>query len=243
VSTAAGRFPPTHHSVVRAAGSTDPALRARAVDAVVRAYWRPVYAHLRLRWRLERPDAEDLTQEFFARALDGELFARFDPGRARFRTYLRACVDALAANEWKAARRLKRGGGAAHVPLDFAAAEGELRELYAGGADAERVFHDEWVRALFAGAVEALRLRCEAAGRTAHLALFERYDLAEGDDRRPTYAELAAELSLPVTQVTNYLAAVRRDFRRLVLERLREATADDAEFRAEARELLGLDVA
>ena len=56
---------------------------------------------------------------------------------------------------------------------------------------------------------------------------------------RPTYAELAGEFALPVTQVTNHLFAVRRDFRRLVLDRLRAATGSEEEFRAEARDLLG----
>jgi hypothetical protein len=56
---------------------------------------------------------------------------------------------------------------------------------------------------------------------------------------RPTYAQLAVELRLPVTQVTNYLAAARRELRALVLSRLRDLCASDTEFRDEARELLG----
>ena len=46
---------------------------------------------------------------------------------------------------------------------------------------------------------------------------------------------------MPVTQVTNYLAALRRRFRALVLDRLRELSASEAEFRAEARDVLGVD--
>jgi hypothetical protein len=41
--------------------------------------------------------------------------------------------------------------------------------------------------------------------------------------------------------VTNYLALARREFRRTVLEKLRELTATDEEFRREARSLLGVD--
>jgi hypothetical protein len=74
------------------------------------------------------------------------------------------------------------------------------------------------------------------------VALFERYDVDVADgERPPSYAELASEYGLPVTQVTNYLAWARRAFRSAVLERLREATGSDEEFRAEARDVLGID--
>jgi len=88
---------------------------------------------------------------------------------------------------------------------------------------------------------EALRASCEAAGKTTQFAVFQRYDLDDSPDVRPTYAQLASELAIPVTQVTNYLAFARRELRRLVLERLRSLCATDEEFRLEARELLGAD--
>ena len=58
-------------------------------------------------------------------------------------------------------------------------------------------------------------------------ALFERYDLEGPDRAQPvTYAQLAQEFGLPVTQVTNHLAAMRRLFRQLILDRLRASTAE-----------------
>lgn len=236
-------FPLTRRSVVRAAASADPETRRRGFETLVAAYWRPVYKYLRLKWRASGEDAEDLTQGFFARALEKGFFDRFDPGRARFRTYLRACLDGFVANERQSARRLKRGGGAEHVSLDFAGAEAELgRQGPPKSGDMDEYFHREWVRSLFGLAVEALRRRCAEAGKSVPFALFERYDL-EGPDaaRRPSYAELAREMAIPETQVTNHLAWARREFRRLVLETLEEATGSEEEFRAEARQLLGID--
>ena len=61
-----------------------------------------------------------------------------------------------------------------------------------------------------------------------------------GDLRRDR-VELAAEFNLTVTNVTNYLASARRDFRKIVLEKLRDLTATDDEFRREARAMLGVD--
>lgn len=241
--TVHARFPPTRGSVVLAAAHGDGEVRREALERLAASYWRPVYAYLRLRWRAAREDAEDMTQEFFAHALAKETFARFDPAKGRFRTFLRTCLDGFATNWRKAERRLKRGGGGERLPLDFAGAEAELARLAVEEAAAlspEELFHREWARGLFARAVGELRAATLAAGRTAHWALFERYDL-EGPDaaERPTYGALAAELGLTTVQVTNYLAAMRRDLRRLVLTELRAATGSEAEYRAEARALLG----
>ncbi len=130
------------------------------------------------------------------------------------------------------------------MPLDFARAESDLGHAEPrADADVDAWFHREWVRALFAAAVETLRDGCERAGRSHHFELFRRYDLApDGLDRRPTYAELAAAFALPVSQVTNRLAQMRREFRRIVLERLREMTGSDAEFEAEAQALFGREI-
>jgi RNA polymerase sigma factor (sigma-70 family) len=236
-------FPATRHSILVAARSRDPEERRRAFDVLVASYWRPVYKYLRLRWHAGAEDAEDLTQGFFARAFEKGFFDRFDPARARFRTFLRTCLDAHAGNARVAARRLKRGGAARTLSLDFADAEGELRRNPpAASADMEEYFHREWVRSVFGLAVDALRRRAESRGRGAAFEVFRRYDLKDAEaTRRPTYAELGRELGLPATQVTNHLAAMRREFRALVLETLRGQCASDGEFRAEARALLGVE--
>jgi RNA polymerase sigma factor (sigma-70 family) len=234
------------------AGIASPDLQTRRVafDALVSAYWRPVYKYVRIKWRRDRDDAADLTQEFFARAFEKGSLGRFDSARARFRTFLRVCLDGFVANEIKARGRFKRGGEASFVPFDFAAAEHELStHPKVNGADAavgatgdeEALFRQEWVRGLFSDAVSALRASCEAGGKTKQFAVFQRYDLDDDPDGRPTYAQLASELAIPVTQVTNYLAFTRRELRRLILERLRSLCATDEEFRLEARELLGVD--
>lgn len=238
-------FPETRLSLVEALASGTETDRERAIEALVTVYWRPVYYHLRGKWRANREDAEDLTQEFFADACVSGLMAAYDPRQARFRTYLRGCVDHLAANSRRAARRLKRGGGVVHLSLDFAGAERDLAtRADAGAVDPDAMFHAEWVRALFATAVAALRDRAAAGGHEVRFRLFERCDLEPMDDvGRPTYRELAAEFGLPVTQVTNHLAWARREFRRLVLQQLRAICGSEAEFRAEARELLGVEPA
>ena len=238
-----GAFPATRASVVRDLGSVDPLRRAAAHAALARSYWRPVYVYIRLRWRRSAEDAQDLTQEFFTRAFEREYLSRYDPAKARFRTFVRTCLDGFLANEDKAAGRLKRGGGVTITGVDFARFDADLAaHARSDDPDPERWFHREWIRGLFAEAVERLRAHAGAAGHGHAFTLFLRYDV-EGADagERPTYASLALETGLRVTDVTNELAWARRAFRHIVLRLLREVCASDDEFRAEARDLLGVD--
>ena len=232
-------FPVTHLSLLRRVRSADADTRIRALDALAEVYWAPIYTHIRLTHGQPPTDAEDLTQGFLANALRRDLFARYEPERARFRTFVRRCVDSYVANELQAARRQKRGGEAQLVSIDTAQIEERLTTDESSNPDA--VFHQEWVRSIMVAAVERLRERYRSAGRPIHLEIFERYHLAPTEDDRPTYAELAASHAIPVTQVTNWLAAVRRDFRSIVIDVLRDLCGSDDEFREEARALLGED--
>jgi RNA polymerase sigma factor (sigma-70 family) len=237
------RFPLTRWSVIDAARSGDETERVRAMDTLCAAYWKPVYKYVRLRWNRPADDAQDLTQGFFVRLIERSLLEKFDPAKSRLRTYLRLCVDSLVMNEEKAAKRLKRGGNAPRVALDFAGAEEEL-----GGAmmdvaaipspeSLEDLFEKEWVRGLFELAVEDLRKHCEANERERTFRLFEEYDLA--GDETISYDKLAEEYGIPVTDVTNALSWARREFRRGALGRLREICGSEEEFQREAREVFG----
>jgi RNA polymerase sigma factor (sigma-70 family) len=232
-------FPLTHHSVVAAAQGRDPKERVRALDAIASFYWRPVYKYVRMRWRVEREDAEDFTQEFFSRLLEKDFLAAYDPAKGRLRTFLLTCIDRLFLNQTRAAHREKRGNAAVHVSLDFEEAEHELAASVQTESP-EDYFEKEWMRTLFALAVERLRAQCLAAGRATQFSLFERYDLGV-TETRPSYAELAQEFNIALTNVTNYLAFARREFRRCVLDQLRDMTGSDEEFRREAQSLLGVD--
>ena len=88
-----------------------------------------------------------------------------------------------------------------------------------------------------------MRCFCETRGKSRHFELFERYDLDDSGLSRPSYTEMAQEFGIAVTDVTNHLAFARREFRRIALEKLREMTCSEAEFRREARVLLGVESA
>ena len=235
-------FPTTRYSVVRASAAKDPEVRRQAFELLARAYWTPVYKYLRIRWRKSREDAEDLAQEFFDRAMEKGYFGRYDASKARFRTFIRVCLDRFVGHAAKTATRLKRGGGAPVLSLDVDRAESELlRRFPLGEMDPKQYFHREWLRSFFRLTVDELKENLTAAGKLAHYRLFERIELAGDGAVKPSYAELAQELGVTTSQVNNHLAAARRRFREIVLTRLREYCGSDEEFRREARELLGVE--
>lgn len=220
-----GQFPSTQLSLLEAAGS-GAGLPNEALDRVSALYWKPVYRFIRVKFRKNNEDAKDLTQSFFATALQRDLFARFDPAKASFRTYLRMAVERFAATEYAAASRQKRGGD-----IQF-----ELVEEQAATAESpEDVFEREWQRQLFALALDDLRAHCEAAGKQIQFEIFEAYDLADGG--RPSYADLAARYGVAETSVTNYLAWARRMLRQFVTARLGGVTAGERDLRDEMRRL------
>jgi RNA polymerase sigma factor (sigma-70 family) len=230
-------FPTTRRSIVAALASPEEEERVRAFDTLVALYWKPVYKYLRVGGRRSPEDAEDLTSGFFARAFEKESLATYDPARASFHGFLRMLLDRYASNEEKRARRQKRGGNDSR--LDFDTAEAELAREGSPAADPEELFHREWVRSAFALSVDRLRAACEESGRETDFALFEAYDLEP--EEGVSYRSLAEKHALAETTVTNRLFAVRRRFREIVLETLRESTASESEFRAEARSLLGIE--
>ncbi len=223
-------FPTTRRSVVQALRSDDSQERTRAFDTLVAIYWKPLYKFARMTWRRSPEDAEDLTQAFFARMYERESLAGFDARKAAFRTYLRMLFERHAANEAKATLRMKRGGTI--ITLDFEEAEAELKDERSSPED---LFYRDWVRSVFAVALARMRENVSPE----QFAIFEAYDLS--DDRNVSYRDLASQFGMRETTITNHLSAVRGKFREAVLDTLREATATDGEFRAEARALLGIE--
>ena len=238
-----GNFPQTRWSAIAAARSNDSAERARALDVLFAAYWKPVYKYIRLKFSKAPDEAQDLTQGFFLELFERDLLSRFDAEKSRLRTYVRLCVDSFVLNEIKHAQRQKRGGEAVHLALDYPAAEGELKAQTIDPASIpspeqfEEFFEKEWIRSLFAWAVDELRQFCDIGGKQAAFALFETYDLS--GDESLSYAQLAEASSLSVSNVTNQLAWARREFRRFAKERLRAICATDQEFARESKALFG----
>jgi RNA polymerase sigma factor (sigma-70 family) len=227
-------FPQTRATAIALLRSDEADARSRGIRIVAEVYWPSVYKHLRWRFRMTPEQAEDIVQAFFLDLVETERLASYDPARARFRTYLRQCLDNFAVDAHRRASAKRRK--APELELDFASLEATLGAPPADPAALDR----EWVRRIAEVAVERLLASLEKRGKRTHAALFRRFHL---HDDEPSYQVVADELGITVTDVTNWLHVARREFRHVALALLREITASEEEFVEEAREVFGIDVA
>ena len=237
-----GQFPVTSLSLLSRLQHKEPSFRQDANEVLASLYWKPVYKYIRLQWKKSAEDAQDLTQSFFLQSFQKSFFNKYEPAKARFRTFVKTCVDRFVQNQDKALRAQKRGGTNLLVSLDFELAEKQITPEALRAVDTpDKLFEKEWIRNLFEIAVEKFRERCRKEEKMVHFEIFEIYDLGSSKQESPSYAQLSRQLDIEVTKVTNYLAWARREFRAVVLDVLKESTGSEEEFRAEARVLLGMD--
>src|SRR5438046_738406 len=115
-------FRQTHWSLVRRAGGIDSPESREALEALCRAYWFPIYAFVRRQGHSSH-DAQDLTQDFFARLLASDSIARADPRQGKFRTFLLGALKHFLTDERRKASARKRGGGVEIVSIQQSEAE------------------------------------------------------------------------------------------------------------------------
>jgi DNA-directed RNA polymerase specialized sigma24 family protein len=161
----AGCFVTTHWSVVLTAGRHETTRARAALEELCRNYWHPLYAYVR-GTGYSREEAEDLTQEFFARLLAHNSVARADPARGRFRSFLLAALKHFLANEWEKARAQKRGGGAQPIPLAFDTAETRCAQPIAPGDKPDRAYDRHWASALLEVVLGRLPLLARLGSRS-----------------------------------------------------------------------------
>src|SRR5262245_61596604 len=119
LTTRDSSFASTRWTIVRQAAdsqtSSEHALRA--LSELCQIYWRPVYLFLR-RQGIPRDDAQDLTQSFFAEFIEDRTYARADPMKGRFRSFLLGTLKHFLGHTRDHDRAQKRGGSAVPVQLD-----------------------------------------------------------------------------------------------------------------------------
>jgi RNA polymerase sigma-70 factor (ECF subfamily) len=220
--------------VVLAAGRSDTTRARAALEQLCRNYWQPLYAYVR-RAGHAREEAEDLTQEFFARLLADNSVARADPARGRFRSFLLGSLKHFLAHEWEKAGARKRGGGAQHLPLAFDTAETRCAQPVAPGDTPDRAFDRQWALALLDVVLGRLRREYREAGRE-DLFLGLKETLSGGRAEIP-YRELGARLGLSEGAVKVAAHRLRGRYRELLREEIANTVAGPEQVEEELREL------
>src|SRR5947208_746735 len=115
-------FNTTHWSVVLAAGRDDSLASQEALEKLCAAYWYPIYAFIRRRGYGVH-EAEDLTQDFFARLLDKKYLASIQREGGKFRSFLLTALKHFLVNEREYRQAAKRGGPQVSVSFEELGAE------------------------------------------------------------------------------------------------------------------------
>src|SRR5260370_20887043 len=149
------QFPTTRWTLVVAAGDPRRKEARSALVSLCENYWYPLYAYLRGRGYLA-DQAQDLTQEFFMRVLEGRYLDRADPEKGRFRSFLLTSLKFFVADEEDRQRAHKRGGGLL-VPLEFSSGEERYQREPAHDETPERIFERRCALSVLDRVVEKLR--------------------------------------------------------------------------------------
>jgi len=227
------QFELTRWSIIVAAGGADSERARKGLEHLCSAYWYPIYAFIRRQGHGPH-DAQDLTQEFFARLLAKNFLGAADPGKGRFRSFLLGTLKHFLSDEWDRARAEKRGGGQQFVSLDAGSAETRYKLEPAGEASAEQIFNRRWALALLEQVLTRLRGEMSAAGK---LAEFEALKSSLSGEKRP-YAEIASELNTSEGAVKVAVHRLRHRYRDLIRAEIAETVATPAEIEDELRHLL-----
>lgn len=229
-----GQFEITRWSLILRSRCEDDAVRRKALEELCAAYWYPTYAFLRCRGsRVE--DAQDLTQEFFVRLLDGRLLTSADPARGRFRTLLLAALKNMDANAWQAQQCQKRGGGVATIPLDISMAEDRWQSALCGG-NPEAEFDRAWANTVLDRAGAQLQAEYVASGRSALFA--ELFPRLNGGSAPDTLAEVAVRLGMTEAAVKMALSRMRPRYADALRAEIAQTTGSHGDVQDELRYLL-----
>ena len=207
---------------------------AQALETLCRDYWYPLYAYVRRRGYCPE-DAQDLTQEFFARLLKGNSLARADCAKGRFRSFLLGALNHFMADEKDRAEAKKRGGGQTLISWDQDDAEERFGAERMDELSPERIFERRWALSVLEQAAARLRNEYEAAGQPQ---LFEQLkSYIEGGTDTPTYVETATRLNLSESAVKSAIFRCRQRYHELVRVEVGQTVADANELDEELRHL------
>jgi len=231
----AAHFRTTHWSDVLAAGRSPGPEAAAALESLCRAYWRPVYAHVR-RQGHDLEAARDLTQEFFTRLIEGQWLRPADPQRGRFRSFLLRCLSGFLIDEWRRSTAKKRGGGREFFSLDEAREEEQWALEPVENFTPEQAYDRRWAEALIARANARLRADYEAAGQDGRFETLKAYLL--GGHEPDSYSDVAAQLALTVPAVKSAIYKLRQRYGEAIRAEIAETVSRPEDVEQELAALL-----
>jgi RNA polymerase sigma-70 factor (ECF subfamily) len=230
-------FTTTDWGELRAASAGEGGDASLALEGLCRNYWYPLYAYVR-RQGYSAADAEDLTQEFFARFLARRYYQRADPSRGRFRTFLLTSLKRFLITEADKAGARKRGGGMSLVSLnETTAAETRYAcEPADPGAQPDELYDRQWALTMLGEVLAELEEEFAAHHCPEHFGLLKAF--IWGDKGTALQTQIAAQLGMTPNSVGVTVHRLRRRFGQLLREAVLRTVAKEDEVDAELHHLV-----
>jgi RNA polymerase sigma factor (sigma-70 family) len=232
-----GAFKTTHWTVVMDAARCESSESSEAFGRLYIAYWYPLYAYVRRRGYSPH-DAEDITQNFFARLIEKQSLAGLEREGGRFRSFLLTALSHFLANQRDRAHAQKRGSGAPTLPLDYASAEACYSTTAEEALSPEVAFEQNWALALLEQVFRCVRAECEATGKAA---LFDDLRLhLQGDKLGPPYADVAARHKMSESAIKVTVHRLRRRYGELLRQEIARTVESSNQVDEELRHLISV---
>jgi len=227
-------LPTTRWSLIVGLQEGTPQTRREALGHLFERYSKPIYHYIRLKWSKTPDDARDLTEDFFVALMEGDALTRYKPDKSSFRNYLKVILRNFAADQFDAARALKKGGGVRIISFPDV-----LHDVIpdSAGKDPEKALDWAWRLTLYERALENTRQWFIAEKRESQFRTFEAAVL-DGKER-PTDAELAAKLGTSESSVGNHINVVRVKLREMIRTELTQTVLDKDQLDEEYRIIIG----
>lgn len=206
-----------------------------ALGQLCRDYWYPLYAFLRRRG-LPVEEAQDVTQGFFLRVIEGDLLERAREEKGRFRSFLLGALQNFLANHRRHEQTQKRGGGVTTLSIDEMQAEQRFALEPADPLTPEAQFERSWAFSLLERVCVRLGDDYLAAGRADLFSKLQPY--LAGKAQLAGYAELGRELAMSESAVAVAIHRMRRRYGELLREEIAHTVADPAEVEDEIVHLM-----
>jgi RNA polymerase sigma-70 factor (ECF subfamily) len=224
------QFPTTRWTLVVTAGEPHRKEASSALVSLCENYWYPLYAYLR-RCGYPADQAQDLTQGFFVRVLEGRYLDRADPEKGRFRSFILTSLKFFVADEGDRDRAQKRGGGMVES-LEFSSGEERYQREPAHDETPERIFERRWALSVLDRVVEKLRNEFVHHGRPEHFERLKVFLLGQSD---APYATLAREMNTSEGALKVAIHRLRKRYRDLLRQEVADTVANPAEVESELR--------
>src|ERR1051326_4055812 len=221
-----GQFQTTQWGLIMMASGEHADAAREALEQLCRIYWYPIYAFVR-RQGQSVENAQDLTQEFFVRVLQGNYFQGADPQRGRLRSFLLASLKNFLVNEWEKACTAKRGGNHFIFSWDERNAEGRYLSEPVEGLTPERIYEKRWAVTLLEQTLG--RLRSEYQSEEKELLFESLKPYVWGEAVTGGYASIADRLGLTDGALRTAMHRLRERYRQLLRAEVASTVAKPSE--------------